>query len=169
LDLGEPVAHAYVLLVAAQFQGFVRDLHDLGALALVAAAGAPPHVASLLTGAIVEGRALDKGNATVPAIQNDFRRLGLHGMNGAIGRIQPRWAGGSGAQGDRAAFEELLNLRNCLAHGNERELAALRRRSVLDTVSWTRAKVPVRNRTAKAMDRVVWDHFRQATDVEPWK
>jgi hypothetical protein len=78
LDLGRPVAHAYVL-VTAQFQGFVRDLHDLGALALVAAAGAPPQIASLLTGAIVEGRALDKGNATVPAIQNDFRRLACTG------------------------------------------------------------------------------------------
>lgn len=29
LKLGKPVAHAYVLRVVAEFQGFARDLHDL--------------------------------------------------------------------------------------------------------------------------------------------
>lgn len=28
-EIGRPVAHAYVIHVGAEFQGFVRDLHDL--------------------------------------------------------------------------------------------------------------------------------------------
>lgn len=30
-EIGRPVAHAYVLRVVAEFQGFARDLHDLTA------------------------------------------------------------------------------------------------------------------------------------------
>ena len=170
LDVGKPVAHAYVLHVAAQFQGFVRDLHDLGALALVQAAGAQPQIATVLTEAIVSDRTLDRGNATVTAIQSDFRRLGVHGMNGSIGRRQPRWTQPSASGStDKASFENLLELRNCLAHGNETELVTLRQKGVLHTVSWTRGNLPVLNRTASAMDTVVWDHFLQATGVEPWE
>jgi len=30
-EIGRPIGHAYVLRVIAEFQAFVRDLHDLGA------------------------------------------------------------------------------------------------------------------------------------------
>jgi hypothetical protein len=163
-DLGRPVAHAYVLTVVAEFQGFVRDLHDLGALSLIGATGVAPRFQPLLMAAATEGRGVDRGNARVETIQADFRRLGLIGMNGGIGKLQPTWT-----VTDRKEFEALLELRNSLAHGNAADVSRLRGQGVQDTVSWTRQRLPMLNRTARSMDRVVWDHFTQATGAEPWE
>ena len=62
----------------------------------------------------------------------------------------------------------LLELRNKLAHGNDSQLTVLRREGVLDTMSWTRDKLPMLNRTAKALDTVLWDRLVRLTGVEPW-
>jgi hypothetical protein len=70
---------------------------------------------------------------------------------------------------DSAAYADLIDLRNCLAHGNATQLAALRSRGVRDTLSWSRDRLPSLNRTARAMDRVVWDHLRQTIGQDPWR
>lgn len=41
LELGRPLAHAYVIRVVAEFQAFTRDLYDLGAEHLVTVADPP--------------------------------------------------------------------------------------------------------------------------------
>lgn len=61
-----------------------------------------------------------------------------------------------------------FGLRNALAHGNERQLERLRQRGVMDTVSWARNRLPGLNRTAKALDRSMWDHVRETFGVRPW-
>ena len=75
----------------------------------------------------------------------------------------------SWSRGDSAAFEQLLRLRNAIAHGNERELVGLRLTGVRDTVSWGRNRLPVLNRIARAMDHLVWDHVRRLFGVDPWR
>jgi len=72
------------------------------------------------------------------------------------------------SQADRKTLEDGMALRNCLAHGNVTELDVLRRRGVSDTVSGCRRALPALNRTAKAMDRVVWDRLSQVTGSDPW-
>ena len=131
---------------------------------MVAASEATPPYQTRLTGAITEGRAIDRGNASVRSIQTDFRRLGLAGMIGRIGSVQPRWS-----TGDRQTFEGLLDLRNSFAHGNATERQALRRRGILDTISWTKRTLTTLNRTPRAMDRVVRERLVQATGAEPWE
>lgn len=168
VDVGRPVAHGYVLQVCAQFQGFVRDLHDLATTAVVSAAQAPAGVTSLLTLATMHGRALDRGNASVANMQRDFSRLGIS-MNSALTRLQPRWSRASnGLGGDRTAIGRLLELRNCLAHGNEQELRALRQRGPKDTITWARSTLPALNRTARTMDRIVWEHLVDVIGSDPW-
>jgi len=44
----------------------------------------------------------------------------------------------------------------------------LRARQVLDTVSWTRARLPGLDRTARALDWIVWDHLHSAFGRDPW-
>ena len=158
------MARAYVLRVVSEFQAFARDLHDLAAAMLVERSGVHPQFQSLLTGAATKGRGIDRGNADVRTLQGDFRRLGLSSLNGRMGTAQPRWQAT-----DKNTYGDLIELRNSLAHGNASQLAELRTRGVLDTVSWARQRLPSLNLEARALDRVVWDHLRQTVRADPWK
>ncbi len=90
----------------------------------------------------------------------DFRRIGLHGLKGKLEMANPRWKPATG-RGDQAAYDDLMQLRNALARGNERQLDRLRTQPVPvpDTLGWTRARLPGLNRTARALDKLVWDHL----------
>ncbi len=136
LEIGRPVAHAYVLRVVAEFQAFVRDLHGLAAEKLVDLSKPEPQFRALLVAAATESRFVDRGNADLPSIQRDFRRLGIGGINGRIGARDPSWLDQPPRRGDRAFYGDLIDLRNALAHGNQRQLDTLRGRGVADTVTW---------------------------------
>jgi hypothetical protein len=166
-EFGRPVAHAYVLRVVAEFQAFVRDLHDLAAERMISLAEPKAQFRPLLIAAATEGRLIDRGNADVRSVEQDFRRLGIGGLTGRLQASGGRWAPSSGG-GDRAMYQNLIELRNALAHGNQGQLDRLRARGVADTVTWTRGRLPALNRTARALDRVVWDHLRGTFRRDPW-
>ncbi len=166
-ELGRPVAHAYVLRVVAEFQAFVRDLHDLATERMVDLAEPTAQFRPLLIAAATEGRLIDRGNADVRSVEQDFRRLGMGGLTGRLQASGGRWAPANGG-GDRAVYQNLIELRNALAHGNQGQIDRLRAKGVADTVTWTRANLPALNRTARALDRVVWDHLRETFRRDPW-
>lgn len=170
LEVGRPVAHAYIIRVVAEVQAFARDLHDLGAELLVTSAAPLPGFNALLVSAATEGRQMDRGNADLRTLQSDFRRLGIQGLSGKLDAINPYWASSDNPprRGDRAFYGDLIQLRNALAHGNQADLDRLRREGVLDTVTWGRARLAGLNRTAKALDRVLWDHLRATFGADPW-
>lgn len=68
--------YAYVLLLAAWFQGFVRALHTETAVAIARGVGDSRYEA-LLIGCLTHERRLDRGNAHVDALARDFGRFGL--------------------------------------------------------------------------------------------
>jgi hypothetical protein len=162
------VAHAYVLRVVAEFQAFVRDLHDLGAERMVRLSGAAAASQSMLSAATTEGRMIDRTNADLRSIEMDFRRLGVGGLRGSMAARSRHWAKSQTHRGDQAFYQDLIELRNALAHGNQQQLDQLRARQVLDTVSWTRARLPGLDRTAQALDRIVWDHLHGVFGRDPW-
>lgn len=166
-EIGRPVGHAYVLRVVAEFQGFVRDLHDLSAERVVDLAGSDLRYRPLLVAAATEGRFIDRGNADIRSLEQDFRRLGINGLKRRIGERSARWAPAQG-RGDQAYYQDLIELRNALAHGNQGQLDRLRGRGVGDTVTWSRARLPGLDRTARALDRVVWDYVVEIFESEPW-
>lgn len=166
-ELGRPVAHAYVLRVVAEFQAFVRDLHDLAAERMVDLAAPVAQFRPLLIAAATEGRFIDRGNADVRSIEQDFRRLGIGGLNSRLQARNTRWSLAN-ARGDRALYQDLIELRNALAHGNQGQLDRLRTRGIADTVTWARRTLPALNRTARALDRTVWDHLRETFRSDPW-
>lgn len=162
LDVSKPLAHAYVTGLVSEFQGFTRDLHDLATERIVGGTGVSPRYAALLIEGLVAGRGVDRGNATLSTIKNDFSRLGMSPFDlSAHNSYWPR--------GDSGAFDQLLRLRNAIAHGNERELVGLRLAGVRDTVSWGRNRLPVLNRIARAMDHLVWDHVKRLFGADPWR
>jgi hypothetical protein len=167
LEIGRPVGHAYVLRVVAEFQAFVRDLHDLAAERLVELSEPQPQFRPLLTAAATEGRLIDRGNADISSIEKDFRRLGVRGLKAKIMARNAHWTPVNG-RGDHAYYQDLVELRNALAHGNQGQLDGLRRRGVADTVTWTRNRLAGLDRTARALDRTMWDHLSETFGTEPW-
>lgn len=103
-EIGRPIGHAYVLRVVAELQAFVRDLHDLAAERVVNLATSQAQYRALLIGAATEGRLIDRGNADLRSIEQDFQRLGIGELNGKIGALNSRWAHPNG-RGDRAYYQ----------------------------------------------------------------
>lgn len=167
LEIGRPLAHAYIMRLVAEFQGFVRDLYDLAAEHLVNAADPPEGLVAVLTDAITRGRSIDSGNATVASLRTDFGRLGVRNLEGRLAGRDPRWDPQTGGT-DPSRYNALVAVRNALAHGNQRQVDEHRRQGHSDTVSWGRSQLPVLNRAAAALDRIVWDNLYSQTGVEPW-
>jgi hypothetical protein len=157
-----------VLRVVAEFQAFVRDLHDLGATSLVVLSHADAAAQAMLIAAATEGRLIDRGNADSKSIRQDFRRLGVRGIEGQLRARNSRWETTKAYRGDQAFYQDLIELRNSLAHGNQHQLDGLRAREVFDRVTWARDKLPGLNRTARALDRIVWDHLHNTFGRDPW-
>lgn len=168
LEIGRPVAHAYVLRVVAEFQAFTRDLHDLAAEKTVELSAARPKHRPLLTSAATEGRYIDRGNADLRSLTSDFKRIGMSGLSGRIATRNGQWEQLANRRGDRAYYGDLIELRNCLAHGNQRQLDRLRAKGIPDTVTWARNRLPGLDRTARALDRAVWDHLVTTFATDPW-
>jgi hypothetical protein len=148
--------------MVADFQAFARDLHDLAASAIVDLSGVDARYRGVLVGAATEGRLVDRGNAGLRALQLDYRRLGIADLGNQLAQRDPAW------QDDRAAYEQLIDLRNAIAHGNQRQLDKLRYDHVLDTRNWAQTRRPALNRIARALDRLVWDHLSGVYGQDPW-
>lgn len=160
LSESKPLAHAYVISVLSEFQGFVRDLHDLSVQSLIKNSRALPSLSLLLTEGLTFGRSIDRGNATVDSIKKDFRRIGMTPFD--IQRYNSRWSN------DKNGLQQLIELRNAIAHGNESDLRRLRSLGAADTITWTRRRLPILHRFAGALDKLAWDHVIRATGVYPW-
>src|SRR5437660_5923238 len=67
--------HSLVLAIAAQFQGFCKDLHRDAAQLIAAEAGA--NLKALVLAGLTHGRALDRANPNARTLRDDFSRLSL--------------------------------------------------------------------------------------------
>jgi hypothetical protein len=115
------LSDAYIVLLAAHFQQFCRDLHTE---AVKAVAASTPH-GDLVERALLLGRQLDRGNATPAAVGADYRRLDIQ-----LWRALSRWD--RRTQLRRRRLEQLNVWRNAVAHRDFRLSA-----SALATVAGT--------------------------------
>lgn len=115
LDRVEAARHgdACIVLLAAHFQQFCRDLHTEAAEAIAAST---PHK-KLVERALLLGRQLDRGNATPAALDADYARLGI-----ALWRRLSKWDHRTPAR--RRRLEQLNVWRNAVAHRDFRLSAA---------------------------------------------
>lgn len=123
---------------------------------------------AMLITAATEGRQIDRGNADMRSMGQDFRRLGVRGLAGQIAARNAHWATTAAHRGDQAFYQDLIELRNALAHGNQQQVDNLRVRGVFDRVTWARDRLPGLTRTARALDRIVWEHLRSTFGRNPW-
>lgn len=150
------VAQAYVVRIVAEFQAFARDLHDFAAERLatlvVADVAHVAHVAEAVTG----GRRLDAGNPGPDALRKDFARFGVIGFKSGI------------SASDVGRLDDLIRLRNALAHGNARDRAELARDGVVATPAWARLARDALDRTARRLDLVTWRSLETRLGRAPW-
>ncbi len=73
-----PLNDALILRLAAEFQGFLRDLHDQAADVFASwATPSRPNVQRVVRNRLVEGRDLERGNAHPGSVGRDFGRFGF--------------------------------------------------------------------------------------------
>jgi hypothetical protein len=153
----EQINHAYAVLLAAQFQGFCRDLHSECA-DLIVRATTSPVLRPVIGGALLLNRSLERGNANPGSIGADFNRFGLtfwtvvdadHALN----------------QNRRRALEELNTWRNAIAHQDFNPVqlggVTLRLRRVQ---GWRSACEGL----ARSFDNVMFARLQTLTGQAPW-
>lgn len=111
---------ALILRLAAEFQGFARDLHDQASDVFAAwIAPSTPTVQRVVRNRLVEGRELERGNAHPGSVGRDFGRFGFEVWR-ELHRRDERTA-------EHNQSLALLNdARNGLAHSDDAKLASLR-------------------------------------------
>ena len=155
----QQLVRAYAVMLAAQFQGFCRDLHDDCVEHLLRVIGPPPSLRPLLLDELTRGRQLDRGNAQPSSLGADFGRLGID-LWPALHEYD------ADSVGWRADLEALNDWRNAIVHEDFtsprlREIINLR----LDQVRhWRRSC----RRLARAIDEVSRQRLLVTTGVSPW-
>jgi hypothetical protein len=156
----EQINWALALLLAAEFQGFARDLHDeAGATFAREASNGNATLESILKARMTQNRQLDKGNANPGNLGSDYKILGLDlwaDLASGWPAKKPRW---------NTNLVELNAARNAIAHSNSGEIASLS--VTLRTIwKWRRSL----DGLASAMDDVVGIHLTDLFKItNPWQ
>jgi hypothetical protein len=155
----QQIKRAYAVLLAAEFQGFSRDLHTECVEHLLGVIAPPPVLRLLLRGELMRGRQLDRGNAQPSSLGADFGRLDLafwpallvHDANSTA------W---------RADLEALNEWRNAIVHQDftSTRLGGIINLRITQVRRW-RASC---RRLARAFDEVMCGHLLALTGVSPW-
>ena len=155
----EQINHAYTVLLASQFQGFCRDLHNECVEALVNAT-APVVIQPMFRAQLLRGRQLDKGNASRENITADFERFRIP-FNTQVIAADRRNVG---------RYRRLLALntwRNAIAHQDFARLTVSGTTPVLRLVTvreWRAACSGL----AVSYDRVMRSYLAEITGTSPW-
>lgn len=159
----EQINWALVLRLAAEFQGFSRDLHALGVSAFAASASpSNPAVQNAIATLLGIGLKLDTGNAEPASLGDAFNRFGISWWPALRGRDQ--------RTATRQEHLACLNrARNAIAHARLIELEALRTEGfplTLETIRRWRAAL---NGLAVTMDGELAAHLaRLFQRPPPW-
>jgi len=156
----EQLNWALILRLAAEFQGFARDLHDLGAQAVAASVDGP--MLGVVQRSLVLNRQLDRSNAQPSALGADFGRFGVDWW--------PELTKKDARTTKRQQQLGLLNrARNAIVHSLPTELAMLESEGHPPTLATVKKWRRGLNGLASTMDRVLASHIAQLkNDSAPW-
>jgi hypothetical protein len=157
------IDHALVLRLAAEVQGFARELHDEAALALATTlASGDSRRQQVLLSALVAARRLDRGNATPQALAEDFKTLGIEVWSD-LALAHPveviLW---------RQALQALNETRNAIAHDDPTRLARIAYAGwSIDLEMFTRWR-GILDALAHALDALVGNKIQEIFGGSPW-
>jgi hypothetical protein len=150
---------AYAVLLAAQFQGFCRELHTQ-CTAHLAAGVADPTLRALFRSSYLRHRMLDRGNANAENIGSDFGcfNLSFWASVDAHRSQNPR---------RRSLLKDMNEWRNAIAHHSFSAVMLRGGRPTLGLAQvqgWRTAC----DGLARSFDAVMKDHLRTLTGTAPW-
>ena len=149
--------HAYALLLAAEFQGFCRDLHAEASLAIASATS--PLLRDIVVQSLLRKRLLALGNVSKKNVAADYGRFGIELWPACVA-VDAR----TGPRLDR--LERLIAWRNAIAHSDfdyvRREYGS--QLNLAEVRSFRRGL----NGLASTIDRVIRDRVEEATGERPW-
>jgi hypothetical protein len=152
---------ALITRLAAEFQGFARDLHDEAITCILNHVASDADSAQILRANFEHGRFVDSGNANAGNLGNDFGRLGMS-LWGEIKTAYPvrgpRW---------NTSLTRLNAARNAIAHNNPTQIALVSREQPLTLRTATQWRSAL-NGLASAMDKVVGAYLKTLTGNAPW-
>jgi hypothetical protein len=154
---------ALITRLAAEFQGYCRDLHDEAVDHITANLGAAPGsgLVVITRSAFIQGRFLDKGNPNWSNLTQDFKRLGLDipkALKSAYPAQRKEW---------ETAVGRLMDARNAIAHSNDNAIKACRQEQPLTLPTFRRWRGSLK-RLALSADVVVGAHLKSLTGVSAW-
>jgi hypothetical protein len=156
----EQINWSLALLLAAEFQGYARDLHnEAGNSFAILAAQGNPTLETILKTRMTQNRQLDRGNANPGNLGTDFKILGLD----LWGDLKTQWPGLAPKWSVNLA--ELNQARNAIAHSQSSTIESM---SVnLRTIwKWRRSL----DGLADKMDDVVASHLKDLFKIgDPWQ
>lgn len=153
-----------VVRLAAEFQGFSRDLHDEASrLLAITATSRNQSLASVLRVGITSGRALNRNNAGSVTLATDFGRMGMI-LWPAITTRDPTL--GPLCKTD---LDNLVTMRNAIAHDNQARIVDLEQKGfVLERTLMNRWHGSL-DSLAAIMDDVVASYLGALLGVpRPW-
>ncbi len=151
--------HAYAVLLAAQFQGFCRDLHSECVDFIVAPITIPP-LRLAVREEFLYNRRLNTGNANQGSIAADFGRIGANDFWNSVD------ADRAGNDQRRQLLDRLNAWRNAIAH-QDFDPAKLGGITVL-RLELVRRWRRVCSRLAHSMDRVMRSQIHLMIGTYPW-
>lgn len=150
---------ALFVSLAAEFQGFCRNLHDEAADYIASQVGAPGDpVVVLFQSALTRSRNLDKGNAQPGSLGNDFYLLDI-----------PLWPDLEARYPTRKAqwhmtLTKLNAARNAIAHRNDDQLAKVKGDQALNLSTFRKWRSSL-NGAATGFDHVVGAYLKDSASV----
>lgn len=152
----QQINHAYTVLLAAQFQGFCRDLHSECTEHLVQHIG-PLSFRTNLRTLLNRGRKLDRGNASVGNVGSDFGCF-ICNFWDEVRKLDKR------NLVRQNLLDELNEWRNAIAHQDFTKVGGGLRLQLQTVAKWRNAC----GRLAVTFDRVLDQHLAALTGVSPW-
>lgn len=150
------VVQAYAVILAAQFQGFCRDLHTEGVEVMIRGID-PPTRLFLVQQEFLRGRQLDRGNAQSASLGADYARLGIRFWP-ELQALDPQ------TPSYRVAPDELNTWRNAVAHQDFSSFPAGSRLLLGDVRRWRKSCRAL----ARVMNESLRNYLFSMSGVSPW-
>lgn len=155
---------ALAVRLAAEFQGYARELNDLAWDSVLASTAQykVPAVEALVRTQLTAGRKLDTGNATPSNIAQDFGRLGILKLWDTLKTVNPR------AKEWQETLELLNTARNGFAHGDEVKIVKLKQDGHSINQQKIKSWLGDLDKLATLLDDVIYRYLLNLTGVPPW-
>ena len=156
--------NALVLALAAEYQGFLRDLHDEAVQAIVRHAVSDLPMRDLIGAGLRRSRELDAQTPREERVSRGFARIGMDDLWDRIKSSLPKrgrhWV---------VEYRRLLNARNAIAHADEARLAQIRQEGCKIDLAQIRAWRNALNGLARVTNLAVQEYLEEQTGhTPPW-